>query len=1271
MVITKEELNELFRECQSHKRNNPSHILSKLHAIIDDLIEHVERSHDVRKVFGGLVKEAIQDEIQSISSNQQTNGDDVYRQIIIFSLDLLCRYLLVLENLISDNDQRNGTQNNKKQKWSVQTCYTDWCTNERDEILYLFTNFIKLDLRQFWHETERLEDQQIGNTIVDACLTIIRNNQFSSRSRTVKDYLSFILALTIGLFRLEEESSMKIIQMLQIQEHTATIYSAVVVCHVKHFRTDTLLERIINDICHVCLSPAMIQSSLSNGSCRSNNSQSNTQNESNSSRTMAKLLDELSTHISDHLIVYINRLLDLFDSDCLQMRNCLLNICVNIIRYCSSLSEYKELRGELFLLIIDQYFLDSNVHVRSHAIGLCMNLVESKLIPTKFYCHLTQATFERMNDTSCIVRKHAIQLATKLLKFNPYTDRFLPIDQMLDEYNAEMNKLIRLQKLLGQTLKVESVPDDVNKTYEEEHENDLDNQHVLFERIVEQKQRVCAMYSADESLPSFEKYNVEMSKLMQLQSKLNNCLSTHSDIEIIDDEEPDEKATRLFDNMVKQSKLVSYLHNATDFCNHLRRFLAKDTFYLLSSKVTSDVLEIIDFLVLWSTFECESTAYKKLEQDMFSLIWSNDKNISNAVINAFKRICIKVDEDNTDEKISSKIIIEKLLDHIDLNLTLTFEHILKQLLSESASVTANILSFIDALLDYYLELTTNNSKKNSSDDFIKLIRQRQSSFLQLISLVIPYDKKHRLSSHFNCIIQNFLRKISSENLEYVRYQLQIISNILTAKSSYSIPNEFYDLIIKKLLDSDIKCDQRLWINCMKQFITILFLKEPNQLSANDLMMKFHQALADQIHWSFDYTDYQPKVHDISWRTIFIRMLASINALLSHRVQKIECINLSSIKKVQQENDSFITNDDDNETNNENSLLSSSSSSSSRQFVDENNQHNTDNQEDATSIQQQNSDLSQLENELLQSNTFFSSIEKWMETFIYEDHSLYDENLVSTSILTCTRMMYVSSVLCSKYVDRIFELSKICAYSSVRSALIVSLGDLLLRHPNIIEPFTPQFYAQIHDIDLSVGETALCTIAILILREMIKVRGYISEIALCLFHSHTPISSIAQHFFDELSLRQRGLALFNVLPDIISRLSMNNICSTDSFQQIISYLFSFIKNDRHCEILVKRLCRQFKQACGDDRKRANIAFCLSKLNIKTLASYRILKENFPNTVETNENNEDDYDQEEHLAWKKYLMPVLNDIERRLKPAELNSSKPCLSSSTPKRKVDRLS
>ena len=130
------------------------------------------------------------------------------------------------------------------------------------------------------------------------------------------------------------------------------------------------------------------------------------------------------------------------------------------------------------------------------------------------------------------------------------------MDVMLDEYNTEMNKLIQLQKLLWQTLKIENISVDMNNINENMKENNLDDQHQLFERIVEQQQRVYSMYSIDESLLSFEQYNIEMSKLKQLQSKLNKCLSINSDIEIIDDEEPNEKAMRLFDNMVRQSKLV-------------------------------------------------------------------------------------------------------------------------------------------------------------------------------------------------------------------------------------------------------------------------------------------------------------------------------------------------------------------------------------------------------------------------------------------------------------------------------------------------------------------------------------------------------------------------------------------------------------------------------------------------------------------------------------------------------------------------------------------
>jgi hypothetical protein len=133
----------------------------------------------------------------------------------------------------------------------------------------------------------------------------------------------------------------------------------------------------------------------------------------------------------------------------------------------------------------------------------------------------------------------------------------------------------------------------------------------------------------------------------------------------------------------------------------------------------------------------------------------------------------------------------------------------------------------------------------------------------------------------------------------------------------------------------------------------------------------------------------------------------------------------------------------------------------------------------------------------------------------------------------------------------------------------------------------------------------------------------------------------------------------------------------------------VSNDEHVESTVRY--GTDVSSSDDDRKRAHIAFCLSKLNIKTLPSYRILKENFPNVTESHADAPDDHDQEEYLAWKKYLMvriescrreraaltssslsclqPVLVDIERRLKSNDLNSSRRLSSSTSVKRKHDR--
>ena len=276
----------------------------------------------------------------------------------------------------------------------------------------------------------------------------------------------------------------------------------------------------------------------------------------------------------------------------------------------------------------------------------------------------------------------------------------------------------------------------------------------------------------------------------------------------------------------------------------------------------------------------------------------------------------------------------------------------------------NISSFIDLLLDYYLKLTLDQSKKHLSDEFFKQIQERQCSFLQLIVFVIPYDRKQRLTSQFHPILQNIRRQIDKNDLNYFRYQMQIISHLLSTRNLSEISQDFYHSIMKKLLDEPIECDLQIWINSMKELFVLFFHQPPDQESFDQFPMKFLRSLTELIQWPLDD---QSKVMDISWRMIFIRLLASINAMLTHRVEQFECRTLSTMRKISKEKLDSI-----NPIDEENPLVPSSMSHN--EDYDEMIEH-----EETPSNKQIQSDLSHLEQELLQVNSLFSTVEKWIET----------------------------------------------------------------------------------------------------------------------------------------------------------------------------------------------------------------------------------------------------------------------------------------------------
>ena len=146
-------------------------------------------------------------------------------------------------------------------------------------------------------------------------------------------------------------------------------------------------------------------------------------------------------------------------------------------------------------------------------------------------------------------------------------------------------------------------------------------------------------------------------------------------------------------------------------------------------------------------------------------------------------------------------------------------------------------------------------------------------------------------------------------------------------------------------------------------------------------MKFLRTLAEQISWSVESGNDLSKLSDPSWRKIFTRLLASINALLTHRMKKYECTYLSTMKKSPKGKVHLFREDDENDLEQENHHVPTVSR---KLFDDDQSEGSKSDEEEDEIIQQdvnllpQHSDLDQLEQELLQGNSLFSSIEKWLE-----------------------------------------------------------------------------------------------------------------------------------------------------------------------------------------------------------------------------------------------------------------------------------------------------
>ncbi|XP_024017781.1 condensin complex subunit 1 [Morus notabilis] len=200
-------------------------------------------------------------------------------------------------------------------------------------------------------------------------------------------------------------------------------------------------------------------------------------------------------------------------------------------------------------------------------------------------------------------------------------------------------------------------------------------------------------------------------------------------------------------------------------------------------------------------------------------------------------------------------------------------------------------------------------------------------------------------------------------------------------------------------------------------------------------------------------------------------------------------------------------------------------------------------------------------------------------------------LQASGMLALCRFMIIDANFCKANLQLLFTVVESAPSEIVRSNCTIALGDLAVRFPNLLEPWTENMYSRLQDPSVSVRKNAVLVLSHLILNDMMKVKGYIYEMAVRLEDDEERISNLARLFFHELS-KKGSNPVYNLLPDILGKLSNQNL-QRESFCNIMQFLIGSIKKDKQMEALVEKLCNRFS-GDTDIRQWEHISYCLSQL-----------------------------------------------------------------------------
>nr|XP_027806943.1 condensin complex subunit 1 [Marmota flaviventris] len=1179
--------------------------------------------HHFRSIDPGLKEDTLEFLIKVVNHHSQelpailddatlsVSDRSAHLNVLKMNCYALVRLLESFETMASQTSLMDLDQCGKGKKARTKAAHGfDW-EEERQPILQLLTQLLQLDIRHLWNHS--IIEEEFVSLVTGCCYRLLENPTIShQKNRPTREAITQLLGVALTRYNHMLSATVKIIQMLQHFEHLAPVLVAAVSLWATDYGMKSIVGEIVREIGQKC------PQELSRDPL--------------GAKGFAAFLTELAERVPAILMSSMCILLDHLDGENYMMRNAVLAAMAEMILQVLNGDQLEKAGRETrdqFLDTLQAHGHDVNSFVRSRVLQLFTRIVQQKALPLTRFQAVVVLAVGRLADKSVLVCKSAIQLLASFLANNPFSCKLSDTDlagplqkemQKLQEMRAQRQTatasaavdpeeeweamLPELKSTLQQLLKLPQEKEEIPKQIA--HTETTEGVKGRIYQLLAKASYKQAIILAQEATGHFQESELfsyadpeesEETRFLNLlgvifkgpaastknnsqESDKNvvlgqtNCKDTPSVSEPMRSEQNDE--------LVKQEMLVQYLQDAYSFSRKITEAIGIIS-KMMYENTTTVVQEIIEFFVMVFQFGVPQALFGV--RRMLPLIWSKEPGVREAVLNAYRQIYLKPKGDSTRAK--AQALIQNL-----------------SLLLVDASVGT-----IQCLEEILCEFVQKDELKPA---VIQLLWERATekvpcSALERCSSVMllgmmARGKPEIVGSNLDTLVSIGLDEKFPQDYRLAQQVCLTIAHISDRRKPslgkrhppFRLPHE-HRLFerLQEMVTKGFAHPDPLWIPFKEVAVTLTYqlAEGPEVICAQMLQGCAKQALEKLEEKSTSQED--PKETVPMLPTFLLMNLLSLagDVALQQLVHLEQAVSGELCRR---------------------RVLREEQEHKSKDPKEKNSSSETTMEEELGLVGATADDTeaelirSICEMELLDGKQILAAFVPLLLK-VCNNPGLYgNPDLSAAASLALGKFCMISATFCDSQLRLLFTMLEKSSLPIVRSNLMIATGDLAIRFPNLVDPWTPHLYARLRDPAPHVRKTAGLVMTHLILKDMVKVKGQVSEMAVLLIDREPQIAALAKNFFNELS--HKGNAIYNLLPDIISRLSdPEGGVEEEPFHTIMKQLLSYITKDKQTESLVEKLCQRFRTA-RTERQYRDLAYCMSQLPI-TERGLRKMTDNF--------------------------------------------------------------